>query len=80
MTSRIKQTRTKTRKPIDILKSITFYVNLIIAVVGAELAGAYYVSRKATNCKPLVQKAPSLCERSEDTGGLERRDASKGMI
>ena len=56
MTSHSKQTRSKTRKPIEILKSIAFNVNLIIAAGSAVLAGAYYVGRKVTNCKAADAK------------------------
>ena len=46
----------KMRMKSEILKFIAFNVNLIIAIGGAVLAGAYYVSRKVANCKSLAQK------------------------
>ncbi len=81
MTSRIKQTRTKTRKPIDILKSITFYVNLIIAVGGAELAGAYYVSRKVTNWKAAdAKKPPAFAGGARKLGACGAEMLPMGMV
>ena len=70
MTSISKQTRTKTRRPIEILKSIAFNVNLIVAVGGAVLAGAYYVSRKVTNCKAAdaKEKPPAFASEARKLG------------
>lgn len=44
----------------ELMKLIAFNVNLIIAIGGAMVAGAYYVSRKVTNCKAADAKKPPV--------------------
>ena len=53
-------------------------MNLIVAVVGAELAGAYYVSRKVTNWKAADAKKPPAFAGGARKLGAWSRDASKG--